>query len=131
MKMNFASLMKTIVVLVLGSIITMAGIVASIYWLNTPLSFTNILAFVIAYFIILKPNVKHWAGFLVFLAEYRTIKAQMEERKAVMEKFKKDMEALQSSNETDRDRIANEYKQKVEDIVARMKENSTKSEKQD
>lgn len=123
--------MKTIVVLILGSIITMAGITACIYWLNTPLSIVNVLAFVFAYFIVLKPTVKYWAGFLVLLAEYKTIKAQMQERKAVMDKFKKDMEALQSSNETDRDRIANEYKQKVEDIVARMKENSTKSEKQD
>ena len=122
------NILKTIVVLLLASIITFAGMIAFVYWLNTPLSFVNVLAFVVAYFIVLKPSTKHWAGFLVFLAEYKTIKAQMQERKEIMEKFRKDMETLQSSNEQDRERIANEYREKVQEIVNKLKENEAKQE---
>jgi hypothetical protein len=119
---TFSTLLKTIVVLALGSIITLSGIVALSYWIAQPLSFLSVLAFVFGYFIILKPNVKHWAGFLVFIAEYRTIKAQMEERKAVVEKLKKDMLAMHSANEEDRERIAKEYKEKVDELFTKMKE---------
>ena len=122
------NILKTIVVLLLASIITFAGMITFIYWLNTPLSFVNVLAFVVAYFIVLKPSTKYWTGFLVFLAEYKTIKAQMQERKEIMEKFRKDMETLQSSNEQDRERIANEYREKVQEIVNKLKENEAKQE---
>ena len=122
------NILKTIVVLLLASIITFIGMITFIYWLNTPLSFVNVLAFVVAYFIVLKPSTKYWTGFLVFLAEYKTIKAQMQERKEIMEKFRKDMETLQSSNEQDRERIANEYREKVQEIVNKLKENEAKQE---
>jgi hypothetical protein len=104
------NIFKTIVVLILGSIITFAGITACIYWLNTSISLLNIGAFIFAYFIVLKPTTKYWAGFLVYLAEYKTIKAQMEHRKAIMEKFKEEMQGLQSENEEERSRIIERYK---------------------
>ena len=116
------NILKTIVVLLLASIITFAGMITFVYWLNTPLSFVNVLAFVVAYFIVLKPSTKHWAGFLVFLAEYKTIKAQMEQRKAMMENFKSEMDRLKNASNEERERIREEYKKKVEDIITKMNE---------
>lgn len=120
------NLLKTIVVLTLGFVITISGFFALEYWFNTPLSIQSVLAFVFAYFILLKPTVKYWAGFLVFIAEYRTMKAQMEKRKEVIEKFKADMERFTSQSKEERDRIANDYKSKVDDIVKRMEEEQAK-----
>jgi len=42
-----------------------------------------------------------------------------------------DMDRLKNASDEERERIQAEYKQKVEDIVAKMKETPTESEKQD
>lgn len=91
------NILKLLTVTLLGAVITFTGIAAIGYWIATPLSFTNVLAFVYGYFVVLRPMTRHWSGFLVFLAEYKTIKAQMEERKKLFMQFHEELQKKQAS----------------------------------
>lgn len=116
------NILKTIIVLTLASIIAFSGILASIYYINTPFSPVTVLAFIYAYFILLKPITKYWAGFLILLAEHRNLKEVDEQNKAIAEKIINDMRNLSSENEQERERVINEYKKRLDDIHEKLKE---------
>lgn len=54
---------------------------------------------------------------------------KMEQRKAVMEQIKNEMDKLKNAKEEDHERIAKEYKEKVDEIFTKMKENKTEEDK--